>query len=693
MADHSMKVPLKKLLSLSWCLACWVGCDPAEKGSGPAGEAVTIRPVSPSRREAGPGPPPSPARAIPTYAADVAPLIDRYCLGCHEEGEARGGVVLEIPRGRSPGDGGRSLWLRVADALRSGVMPPEGEPRPGPAELETINAWLDVEVFPDERGPGRATLRRLNRAEYDNTVRDLIGLDLRPADEFPSDDVGYGFDNIGDVLSTSPILVERYLDAAERVVDAAFRSPEARRRIMAPPADSVPRAFRRFKPPVRSYPDKRVFVRRSAVAKDPELERQQRIYDILRAFADRAFRRPATHDELSRLLGVVLAAEKDGEDSESAVRLALRAVLASPHFLFHAESAREAVDGPGSPPPPDDDFALAARLSYFLWSSLPDEELSRLASGAALRHEETLRTQAGRMLRDRRSRSLAENFGGQWLQTRQLKDLAPDPALFPDFDEPLRGAMRRETELFFASVLEEDRSVLDFLDADYTFVNERLARHYGIAGVRGESFRRVSLAGTPRGGVLTQASVLTLTSNPTRTSPVRRGRWILETLLGTPPPPPPSGVEGLVEGSGAAAPATLRERMERHRAEPGCASCHRRMDPLGFGLENFDAVGAWRANEGGRPIDPSGRLPGGEPFDGPSGLRALLASRREAFSRCLAEKMLTYALGRGLRRSDRRAVDRIVAGLARDGSRFSALVLAVVESEPFRASDGKGEGP
>ncbi len=269
----------------------------------------------------------------------------------------------------------------------------------------------------------------------------------------------------------------------------------------------------------------------------------------------------------------------------------------------------------------------------------------------------------------------------------------PDPVLFPGFDESLRSAMLEETRLFCASICDEDRSVLEFLDADYTFVNERLAQHYGIAGIVGEEFRRVSLAGTPRGGVLTQASILVATSNPTRTSPVKRGKWILENLLGTPPSPPPTGVEALKENTSVESSGTLRERMERHRTDPSCASCHRRMDPLGFGLENFDVVGGWRTHDGEHPIDPSGSLPGAGAFQGPAELRAALRSRRDAFARCLAEKMLTYALGRGLDRADRRVVDRIVARLARDGYRFSALVLAIVESAPFQTPETTGVRP
>ncbi len=353
------------------------------------------------------------------------------------------------------------------------------------------------------------------------------------------------------------------------------------------------------------------------------------------------------------MLTIALSAEKDGEDPEAALQLALGAVLASPQFLFRLEQVRDAS--------PSADFDLAARLSYFLWSSMPDDELFQLAARGALRRGDTLRTQTRRMLADPRAQALSANFAGQWLQTRRLDELAPDPTLFPEFDESLRSAMRRETQLFCRSIQDEDRSILDFLDADYTFVNERLARHYGFPGVSGDDFRRISLAGTSRGGVLTQASVLAATSNPTRTSPVKRGKWILENILGTPPPPPPSGVEALKEGGGRRTSGTLRERMERHRTDPNCASCHRRMDPLGFALENFDAIGAWRTIEGGQPIDASGTparrlgLPRCRGAAGPSCI-----ARRDAFARCLAEKMLTYALGRGLERSDRRAVDRIV---------------------------------
>ena len=682
-----MNATLLRTLATTVSLTCLVGCDraafvsvPFEAGVVPHPNAADGQLVSTATIVDD-----APLRPVPVYHREVAPLIERYCLGCHDGAE--GGVVLDCFPDAVPDREHRSILLRVADALRAEIMPPEGEPRPDPEERETLEAWLDAAIEPDSRSPGRVTLRRLNRIEYNNTIRDLIGLDLRPADEFPADDVGYGFDNIAEVLSTPPILVEMYVDAAEAVIGAAFREPDVRNRLLNPPADRVPLAFRRYKPPVRTPRVDKVF-RAPNSGEDLELKRQQRLYDILRAFSDRAFRRPATHDELTRLLGIAISAEKDGESEESGIRLALQAVLTSPHFLFRIE-LDQSPDSSIAPLPVND-FDLAARLSYFLWSSMPDEELSQLASRGALGHRETLVAQAGRMLRDPRARALLENFASQWLQTRKLKEFAPDPALFPDFDESLRSAMLEETRLLCATIQEEDRSVLEFLDADFTFVNERLARHYGMTDVRGEGFRRVSLAGTPRGGVLTHASILASTSNPTRTSPVKRGKWILENILGAPPSPPPSGVEALKEGAATGSSGTLRQRMERHRSDPSCASCHRRMDPLGFGLENFDAVGGWRTRDGEQAIDSSGKLPGGRAFEGPGELRAALRSRPDTFARCLAEKMLTFALGRGLERSDRLAVARIVARLARDGYRFSALIMAIVDSEPFRASRKAG---
>jgi Protein of unknown function (DUF1592)/Protein of unknown function (DUF1588)/Protein of unknown function (DUF1585)/Protein of unknown function (DUF1587)/Protein of unknown function (DUF1595) len=624
-------------------------------------------------------------RRAPTFEADVEPVLDRYCLDCHGSASKRGGIALEGPSIRED----FATWGRVADALRSRSMPPSGRPGPGPAEVAAIAGWIDAEVFrcsvPD---PGRVTMRRLNRAEYDHTIRDLLGLDLHLADAFPADDVGYGFDKIGDVLSIPPILMEKYLAAAGLALDAAARSPRVWAKVMNPPPDTIPLGLRKPRFEARSEPIKRIGrpTNPAPVVEDPEVIVLRRAHDVLRAFADRAFRRPATQEELTRLVGLVESARKDGDGPEGAIRYALKAVLISPHFLFLVE------DEPAASRGHVDEFALASRLSYFLWGSMPDDELYRLAARGELRAGDNLAKQARRMLVDEKARALVDGFAAQWLQTRALKDVTPDPGLFPDFDEPLREAMAGETSRFAEAIIREDRSVLEFLDADYTFLNERLARHYRIPGVVGERFRRVSLAGTRRGGVLTHASILTVTSNPTRTSPVKRGKWVLDNILGQPPPPPPEGVEALKATGGPTASGTLRQQMEQHRLDPACASCHARMDPLGFSLENFDAVGAWRSLDADRPVDASGTLPGGESFSGPAGLRSVLKSRRETFVRSLAEKLLTYAIGRGLGFADRCFVEEIARKTTRDGDRFSSLVLAIVESPPFQdRSEAKGD--
>jgi hypothetical protein len=455
---------------------------------------------------------------------------------------------------------------------------------------------------------------------------------------------------------------------------------------MNPAPDTIPLALRKPVYAAREGPVKRIGrpAPVAPVVEDPEVALLRRASDIVRAFADRAYRRPATAEELGRLVGLVESARKDGDTFELALCHALKAVLLSPSFLFLVEEP--GPDGLG-------EFELAARLASFLWSSIPDEDLSRLAARGELRREGHLASEARRMLRSPKSFALVEGFAVQWLQIGALKDVTPDPTCYPDFDEPLRQAMIEESLRFAWSIIREDRSVFDFLDADYTFVDGRLARHYGIPGVSGDHFRRVSLAGTGRRGVLTQAAVLTVTSNPTRTSPVRRGKWILDNLLGIPPLPPPEGVEGLRGGGEMSESEPLRRRMERHRADPGCASCHSRMDPLGFGLENFDGIGAWRTTEAGQPIDASGTLPGGLSFEGASGLRDLFIARRDQFSRCLAEKLLTYALGRGLGPGDRCHVDDVSRALVRDGGRFSDLVVAIVESTPFRGRQESRKSP
>jgi len=403
---------------------------------------------------------------------------------------------------------------------------------------------------------------------------------------------------------------------------------------------------------------------------DPKTRGSQR--DVVANLARRAWRRPVASGELDRLM-TLAKGEKSFEDG---VRTALAAVLVSPHFLFLVE--RDA-DGKLREL---NAFELAARLSYALWSSMPDDELARAADDGSLSKPDVLREQVRRMLRDPRASALSRNFGGQWLQTRNLDSVTPDALRFPGFDAELATAMRSEAELFFDAIVREGRSVREFLDADFTFVNERLAKHYGMAGVRGDEMRRVPVDRRVRGGVLGMAGVLTVTSNPTRTSPVKRGKWILDNLLAAPTPPPPPGVGVIDETSTASGAASLRERLEEHRKNPDCGACHSRLDPLGFGLENFDATGAWRGSDEGHVVDASGVLPDGRRFEGLTGLKGVLG-RDDAFVRCMVEKLMTYSLGRGLRRRDRPVVDGIAQSLEFDPT-FEDVIQAIVQSEPFR---------
>ncbi|MBE7503172.1 MAG: DUF1592 domain-containing protein [Verrucomicrobiales bacterium] len=609
------------------------------------------------------------------YAREVQSLFATYCFDCHGDRKRAGLDLRQYPEVESVRTH-RRIFEAVLQNLEQGLMPPANKPQPSPAERARAIAWLRHELFwvdctrPD---PGRVTLRRLNRTEYNYTLRDLTGVDLRPADDFPMDDIGYGFDNIGDVLSLSPVLFDRYLTAAERVLDAAV--------VTASPL------------PAELPPSHRRLFFTEPAADTPEAWRAS-AGEILGAFARRAYRRPVTAGEVAGLLRFYEMARADGESFTASVRVALSAVLVSPHFLFREatpEATPEANVEAGSVQPVDE-FVLASRLSYFLWSTMPDETLLALAERGELRRN--LEAQVRRLLADPRADALVEHFAGQWLQFRTLAVVAPDPRAYPEFDEPLRTAMRRETELFVQTILREDRSVLEFLDADWTYVNARLARHYGLDEVEGDAFRRVSLVGTARGGVLTQGSFLTLTSNPTRTSPVKRGKWVLDNLLGDPPPPPPPGVPELEESNDTQLSGTLRERMEQHRADPLCASCHALMDPIGFGFENFDGIGAWRDREGEHAIDPAGALASGQSFRGPAELkRVLLTAKREEFLRCLASKLLTYALGRGLEYYDRCAVDETVHALKAGEHRFSALVLGVVNSAPFQLRRAEGAPP
>jgi len=747
----------------------------------------TILPAAPSTAA-------EPPDAEANAAKGVRALFENYCFECHKGEDAEG--ILDLSRlldqGTTPGN--RKRWVRVMDNVEGGTMPPDDYPQPREDEVEALRLWVDAELEKVDCGqtvdPGRVTIRRLNRAEYNNTIRDLVGVDFHPADDFPSDDVGYGFDNIGDVLTLPPILMEKYLAAAESIAKRAIvvegesagepakeypgralaSTGEARARHEFPrdatyvlriraygqqagpdPArmtvklDGEPletfdvraveeepgvyEARAKVKAGVRRIAaafindyydpdnpdpslrgDRNLFVDSLEVegpiheADDPLPESHKRIIfrspqspdefhecasAVIERFMRRAYRRPVTGGEVAKLVRLAELARENGDGFERGMQLAVQAVLASPQFLFRVELYRPKRDRKGKVIDPTggaplNDFEVASRLSYFLWSSMPDDELSSLAEQGALLKPEILEEQVRRMLADPKAESFVENFAGQWLQLRRLKDSNPDRKQFPDFDEPLREAMARESELYFASIMREDRSLLDFIDGDYTFLNERLAKHYGIPGVEGPEFRRVKLETNQRGGVITQASILTVTSNPSRTSPVNRGKWILEQILGDPPPPAPPEVPILADDAeGAVLTGTLRQRMEQHRSNPSCAACHARLDPPGFGLENYDAVGAWRDKEGDNPIDASAELPSGESFNGPAELKAILKSRKGAFIHTLSEKMLTYALGRGLEESDACVVEAISKAVAADEYRFSRMVLEIVKSDPF----------
>ncbi|HEV3027024.1 MAG TPA: DUF1592 domain-containing protein, partial [Planctomycetota bacterium] len=429
---------------------------------------------------------------------------------------------------------------------------------------------------------------------------------------------------------------------------------------------------------------RRIFVSKPGLS----LTKRQAAAENVARFARLAYRRPISPAELEKLLALFDLADKQGDSFEAAVKLPLQAVLVSPRFLFRIER-----DGAGdSGAHRLDDFELASRLSYFLWSTMPDGDLFELAEKGTLHRPEVYEAQVRRMLKDPKAKSLAENFAIQWLQLRRLEAQAPDPRRFPGWDEALRNAMHDEPALLFDEIVREDLSVLELLGARHTFLNERLAKHYGVSGVKGPDMRRVELTDPRRGGILTMGAVLTVTSNPTRTAAVKRGKWVLETILGTPPPPPLPDAGELKDETDEDRKLSLRHRLEKHRADPSCAACHKRMDPIGFAFENYDPIGAWRDADGPHPIDTAASLPDGSSFQGPAELRALILSRRDQFVRCLAEKLLTYALGRGVEYCDASTVREISRAVAGNGYRMSTLVLEIARSYPFQFRRDRSRG-
>ncbi len=601
------------------------------------------------------------------YTLDIYPFFDEYCFSCHGVRKKEAAIDLRAATSVSDIGSNYEVWNRVRTMLETGQMPPADERQPTQFDRDDIAGFIEDELDASIRAtrpdPGRVTARRLNRQEYENTVWDLLGVRAETAKTFPVDDSGYGFDNIGDVLSLSPLLMEKYLASAEEVAAAVVKHE----------TELVEEKEKTF----------RVFVCGHAAGQHaPGCAKA-----ILRDLGTRAYRRPVTKTEVRDLAALVTMVEQDGGRFEEGIQLAIEAILVSPNFLFRIEGNRDAeADALRF----IDDYELASRLSYFLWSSMPDKELFTLASAGTLREPEVLRGQVARMVGDDKASRFVENFAGQWLELRNLELVDRDDDLFPEFNRELRDAMRKESELYFDAVLRENRSILDFLQSDFTFVNQRLAEHYGIAGIEGKEHRRIPVDGAQRGGVLTHASVLTLTSYPMRTSPVIRGAWVLQNILGTPPPPPPPDVPKL-EDDPQKLIGTIREQLEQHRTNPTCASCHSRIDPLGFGLENYDAIGRWRTREREHPVDSSGVLPTGQSFDGSAELRAILVSQPGDFARSFTEKMLTYALGRGVEPYDRPVVSQIVERVAGNEYRFHALINEIVLSVPFNMRRGEGK--
>jgi hypothetical protein len=759
-----------------------------------------------------------------TTAPSTSLVLNQYCLGCHNErvrsAATASGVVFDRLRADDVA-AAPEVWEKVVRRLRMGTMPPDGARRPDEATLAGLASRLEADL--DRRAsahpyPGQLLLRRLNRTEYANVVKDLLDLDVDASTLLPPDDSAYGFDNVGDVLGVSPVLLERYLSAADRISELAvgdlampagsitYRVPhdrsqdqhidglplgtvgglltahtfpldgeyafqirlfrtnlemmrglefphqleilldgerifshvvggpddmmlartwtdgadeiDARLRVRVPVKAGphiVGVTFRRkigygtqrLQAPLRSSADtfeatgrphvelmtvsgpfkatgsgdtpsrRRLFTCRPASASDerPCAER------IVRTLARRAFRRSVTDADVRPLMTFYERGRQKGS-FDAGIQMALRRILASPSFAFRSEQD-QAGTKPGVPYRVSD-VELASRLAFFLWSSAPDEELLSLAERGRLHDARTLEVQVRRMLADRRAAALVTNFAGQWLQLRNLRNARPNSFDFPDFDDNLRFAFRRETELLFEAIIGEDRNILDLLTADFTFVNERLARHYGIPGVSGSRFRRVALTDPARRGLLGHGSVLTVTSHADRTSPVVRGKWILENLQGSPPPPPPPDVSNLVEPGEGDTPQSVRARMERHRAAPECASCHKLMDPIGLSLENFDAVGAWRTQEAGAPIDATARMADGTPLDGVVALRQALLKRPDVFTGTVVEKLMIYGLGRGLTHADMPVVRAILRETAPQNYRFSSLIIGIVRSVPFQ---------
>lgn len=588
-----------------------------------------------------------PASVVERHEKEATPLLKQYCLSCHSGAQPSGGISLE-PADVAGIHKNSENWRKGLARLKDRSMPPRGSAQPTPAQRELLTGDLTavLDAAPIKARPGHTVLRRLSRQEYNNTVRDLFGVSIKPADSFPADGGGGGgFDNNADTLFVPPVLLERYLTAAQEVLDA---TPSDRLFVVKPSAKLPARAAAKL---------------------------------LIERHASRAFRRPVLPEETARFLRLYDSRPKHDEG----VKLALKAILVSPSFLYRVELAPSNAGNI-----PLDDYELISRLSYFLWSSMPDDTLFSLARQKKLRQPGVLAAQVQRMLLDPKARSFYESFVSQWLHTRDLLTgvASPDRGRFPEFTPELRDAMYQEPVLFFESLFRDNAPLTQLLYADYTFVNDKLAAHYGMEPMAGGNFKRVAVDTAKRGGILTMAAALTISSYPQRTSPVLRGKWILSEVLGTPPPPPPPVTKTLPPSDRKENGLTFKQRLEKHREEPACAGCHSRIDPMGFGLENYDAIGRWREKINDDPVEASAKLATGEEYHNPAEFKALVLKQQEQFLRNLTEKLLAYALGRGLEPHDQPAVKKILATLQKEGYKSETLVREIVVSLPFQFKEG-----
>lgn len=618
-------------------------------------------PIAPPPIPAPPTPGPEhntePEVALVNHWEDVIqPYLENYCLDCHDEANEEGGLELERFHNEKLALTEPHIWEKAAQLVRMDEMPPRDRfDRPDDKERAQFIAWVkSVSERWDSgefgRDPGRTTIRRMTKNEYNYSMRDLFGLKLRPADNFPEDGGGEdGFDNNADALFLPPLLMENYVEAAGLLVNAIYKNQESYQRWLF------------------AFPH-------------GEGSKEAAARKVLEHWAPLIYRRPVESQEIESLVSILrFQMEKKKKEYREAMKMPLLALLISPHFLYRSEEIQ-----PGGKPYPVEDIDLASRLSYFLWSSTPDGQLLKLASEGKLSDPSVYEAQVRRMLMDDRARSLGMHFGGQWLKWEDLRSRAnPDRKRFPNFDFALRVSMYRESSLFFDNLLREDLSILDLIDSDYSFLNQKLAIHYDIPGVTGTGLTKVKLDDPNRGGVIGMASVLTATSLPLRSSPAKRGNYLLTELLGTPPPAPPMNVPQLPEDDEEIEFKSFRDALTEHRENPSCKSCHEAIDPMGFGMENYDAIGRWRQYQNDTPVDSAGTLPNGEKFSNPKELKALLMKRKDLFTRNMVEKALAYGLGRELTPYDRQVAKSITDKVIADGYKAQTLFLEVARSYPF----------